>query len=369
MKFRFFFFLITTLLFTSSEKTIYKRFLALNQSKSNNHEKNLNKSLNNINETNTTILNLILNTTNATNDTNTTDSVYIKKKKDSDDGNSTVEKEPGTYLLSALILFLILAVYILMKMHDYKETKGKESLVLKFIWFANNGALIGAAINFIFFQNVYMAASVLILSGIIFLIGAIYYIVKYSKKCDKEKYYDNEYLCGILKLPLFVFHLLLLTEPCCRIDTYTVEVYEDGSTRSNEACVKFFNGFVMMFKILITVLTIIAYYIFTILFIIFWLIAKLCYLSEKKQINQTTSPSSQNESVNKVNVPTNINNNALTNANINNKTNNNINDNKQYNNYNNSAINVSKNKIEYGANNPDLKYYTSAPEKNNQYIN
>lgn len=127
-----------------------------------------------------------------------------------------------------------------------------------------------------------MASTVVIVGGIIFLIGAIYYINKYSKNCDKETYFNSAYLKEIFRLPCFIWALVSLTDLCCRCDTYTETTYADGHKENNYCCVACFNCFMLLFKRLIVIMTILSFYIFAVLFALFWYIAKVTCCSKTK---------------------------------------------------------------------------------------
>lgn len=281
--------LIFPLFILTSETPFHSRFLSLNLTKQNNSEINIDNS--------TDILSNII-TTDLIEET--TELNITNKKTDSK--NSSIEKEPGTYLLSFLILFLFMAIYMICQMKKYEETKNRQYDVYRFIWYANNGALIGAGIEFIFVKNVYIASSVVIVGVIIFIIGAIYFINKYSKNCDKEAYFNNAYLKEIFGLPCFIWALVSLTDPCCRCDTYTETTYADGHKEDNYCCVACFNCFMLLFKRLIVIMTFLSFYIFAVLFALFWYIAKVTCCSKTK--NNTDNNNNNNTTLGG-NVPTN----------------------------------------------------------------
>ena len=79
-------------------------------------------------------------------------------------------------------------------MKKYPSITNRTDDVWKFMFFANNGILVVAGVNVFNVKNLLIDASPFGLSSIVFLIGAFYYICKYSKECSYP--YAYEYFDG-----------------------------------------------------------------------------------------------------------------------------------------------------------------------------
>jgi hypothetical protein len=166
-------------------------------------------------------------------------------------------------------------------MKNYPQTRNRTDEVWKFMFFANNGILVASSVNVFNIKNLIIDSSPFALSTIVFIIGCIYYIAKYCQTCSMEfafKYFQCDYLGELYKIPCFVWSLIGLTDPCCTSNTYTVTIYADGHTESNECCVRMWNCFIYVIKRLALIFSIVSFYIFLLFYFIFWLIAKSIYL-------------------------------------------------------------------------------------------
>jgi len=269
--------------------------------------------------------------------TNTTGNKTNKNGTKKNDDKTKIEEEPATYLLSFFVLFVFIGLYMICKMKDYEQTKNRTDDVWKFLFFANNGALLESIINIIFFNNTVINYSPLILSGIVFGIGSIYYLYQYIKKCNHEyasHYFSCEKAGEWFELPCFIISLIGLTDPCCRRDHYTETTYEDGHKESNYCCVCIWNILIYIIKRIALYMTIISYYLFIIFFMIFWFLAFLIYsaISNKKQNSDQNSNSNAQNSGNNI-TQTNSTNNDGVNSTIKNQLNN-TEANSEFNNYN-----------------------------------
>ena len=262
-----------TLVLSSS---VPKRFLDLTKSSSSNQTNNDNN----------------LDISNNTNDTEYNNTSYSSNYTIKDDNTrKKISEEPGPYLIAFFVLFVFIGIYMIYQMKKDQSMKDRTDDIWRFIFFANNGALIGDGICIIFGQNL-VNLSPVILTGIIFLIWCIYYTYKYCKKCNKDfaaKYFHTNYIEEIYKLPCFVCEFIGLTDPCCRKKTYTEKTYEDGHKESNYCCVLIFNYFIWFMKRLALLFSILSFYIFALVFTFFWYIAR-CFYRLKK------TPDSSNDS-------------------------------------------------------------------------
>jgi hypothetical protein len=151
---------------------------------------------------------------------------------------------------------------------------------------ANNGTLIANGINIlnIFDSNSDVLGEILnygpcAMASIIFLVGLCILLckIKYSFSFF-EPLFQFDTLCYLFGLIKFMWSLLGLTDPCCRINTITVTVYVDGHTEDNSCCVCIWNTFIYFLKRLSYVYSVIAFIIFFIFYFFIFIIAKLIYL-------------------------------------------------------------------------------------------
>ena len=257
--------------------------------KLDNYTKNNNTVLSNNNKTDDYNNNEASNMNMTENKTNNN----VTKKKDD---KTSIEEEPGTYLIGFFVLFAFMGIYMICKMKDYKETENRTDDVWKFLFFANNGALLGSIIDIFFSNNIIVEVAPLALSGIIFGIGSIYYLIHYIKNCNHEyasQYFSCEKVGEWFDLPCFIISLIGLTDPCCRSETYTVTEYEDGHKESTYCCNCCWNSIIWIIKRIVLFMTILSYYIFVIFLLIFWFLALIIYIAtaNKKQNNDKSSNS------------------------------------------------------------------------------
>ena len=215
-------------------------------------------------------------------------------------GTSTsITEDPGSYLLAWFVIFFFIGLYMVCSMKKYPSISHRTDEVWKFMFFANNGILVASSVNVFNIKNLIIDSSPFALSTIVFIIGCIYYIAKYCQTCSMEfayKYFQCDYLGELYKIPCFVWSLIGLTDPCCRSNTYTVTIYADGHTESNECCMRMWNCFIYVIKRLALIFSIVSFYIFLLFYFIFWLIAKSIYLLVLKcKIEKEENPEIQNQ--------------------------------------------------------------------------
>ena len=215
-------------------------------------------------------------------------------------GTSTsITEDPGSYLLAWFVIFFFIGLYMVCSMKNYPQTRNRTDEVWKFMFFANNGILVASSVNVFNIKNLIIDSSPFALSTIVFIIGCIYYIAKYCQTCSMEfayKYFQCDYLGELYKIPCFVWSLIGLTDPCCTSNTYTVTIYADGHTESNECCVRMWNCFIYVIKRLALIFSIVSFYIFLLFYLIFWLIAKSIYLLVLKyKTEKEENPEIQNQ--------------------------------------------------------------------------
>ncbi len=315
-------------------------------------------------------------------------------------GTSTsITEDPGSYLLAWFVIFFFIGLYMVCSMKKYPSISHRTDEVWKFMFFANNGILVASSVNVFNIKNLIIDSSPFALSTIVFLIGCIYYIAKYCQTCSMEfafKYFQCDYLGELYKIPCFVWSLIGLTDPCCRSNTYTVTIYADGHTESNECCMRMWNCFIYVIKRLALIFSIVSFYIFLLFYFIFWLIAKSIYLlvlkykTEKEENPEIQNQQPQVNTRNAINIndiyiygsqdEINNNNNGIgqqpgiqtvtINQNNNNTNRNqNVNNDNNNNNYNTNGNNIDNNNNKKNKNNNNNKLYINTHPKNNNNIN
>lgn len=162
--------------------------------------------------------------------------------------------------------------------------------ILRFMFFANNGALIGTIINILLVVDNLLNYTPLIISSIIFAIGAIYFLIKFIDKCNREyaenTYFTGKYLSETWSLPCVVWKNFHLIFKCCEGKTCIVV--------GDSCCICFLyllELIIVMIIFLALVLSILSFYIFTIIFSLFWLLAKRiysCQCKKKRNINNNS---------------------------------------------------------------------------------
>ena len=202
---------------------------------------------------------------------------YSNSTNETNNNSTSASEDPGSYLLAWFFIFFFMGLYMICSMKKYPEISDKTDYVWKFMFFANNGILVASSVNIFNIKNMIIDSSPFALSTIVFIIGCIYYLKKYCETCSMgfaELYFQWDKISELNKMPCFIWSLVALTDPCCRSDTYTVTVYEDGHTESNECCVRMWNCFIFVIKRMAVIFTFLSFYIFLVFFILFWLIAK-----------------------------------------------------------------------------------------------
>ena len=201
---------------------------------------------------------------------------YNNKDSNKTSNNTNAAEEPGTYLLAWFTIFFFMGLYIICTMKQYPEIASRTDDVWKFMFFANNGILVAAGINIFNIRNLILASSPFALSSIGFIVGCVYYIVKYCQTCSMFiafQYFEFTKLGELYKLPCFIWNLKSLTDDCCRSRT-TVVVHFDGRVESNEFCVRMWNCYIYLIKRLAVIFSMLSFYIFLLFYFIFWLIGK-----------------------------------------------------------------------------------------------
>jgi len=190
--------------------------------------------------------------------------------------STSFAEDPGSYLLAWFFIFFFMGLYIICNMKKYPSVANKTDDVWKFMFFANNGILVASGVNVFNIKNILLGGGPFGLSSIVFLIGCFYYICKFTKECNYQyayKYFDGSKISELNKLPCFVWSLVGLTDPCCRIggEDNVIIIY---SSESTYCCHSIWNIFIFILKRFAVFFTFISFYIFLIFFIIFWFIAK-----------------------------------------------------------------------------------------------
>ena len=202
---------------------------------------------------------------------------YNEQKKETNETKTNFEEDPGTFLLAWFFIFFFMGLYIICVMKKYEETAKRTDDVWKFMFFANNGILVASFLNFLSFKNIFMDSSPFALSFIVFCIGCVYYLCKFSKNCNNRyayEYFQYDKIREFFNLPCFILSLIGLTDPCCRSESYTVTTYADGHVESTECYMHCWNCFIYIFKRFAVIFSILSYYVFVIFYLIFWFIGK-----------------------------------------------------------------------------------------------
>ena len=164
-----------------------------------------------------------------------------------------------------------------------KTNEDKErTSILRFIFFANNGALIATIIDILLVVDNLLNYTPLIISSIIFAIGAIYFLIKYLNECNGEyaenTYFTGKYLYETWSLPYVVWQNFHLIYKCCEDKTCIVT--------GDSCCIcllYLLKIIIVMIIFLALILSILSFYIFTIIFSLFWLLAKRIYFCQCKK--------------------------------------------------------------------------------------
>ena len=214
---------------------------------------------------------------------------------------SSFTEDPGTYLLGWFVIFFFMGLYIVCSMKKYPDIANRTDDVWKFMFFANNGILVAASVNVFNIKNLIIDSSPFALSSIVFIIGCIYYIYKFSRTCSMQianQYFECVQLGELYKLPCFIWSLVGLTDPCCRSNTYTVTYYSDGHTESDYCCHLIWNCVIYVIKRFAVIFTFMSYYIFLLFYLFFWLIAKSIFMLIFEQKENPPSPNQEDKNNN-----------------------------------------------------------------------
>ena len=275
---------LTFILDSSLEKPLFMRFLSQNKAISPKKDIIIKNSIN-------------LQLSRKANDDSLTETdvqsdLILEEKKES-------AKSNGAYtLLAFFFIFIIMGIYMICEMKKDPQLKEKTDDVWRFMFFANNGALISCIIEVLAEPGSIMNYSPLMVSCVFTAIGIIYYLIKFIRNCNMEfasKYFDINYLIEIFKLPCFICSIIGLTGPCCRSDTYTVTLYADGHTEDNYCCVQICNCIIYIIKGFTLVLTLFAFYIFAVVFSPFWLLGRFIYSRKSQKKAETVNENDGNK--------------------------------------------------------------------------
>ena len=124
-------------------------------------------------------------------------------------GSDTV-KSPFFYLTGYYLIFFLMGLYIicLMKRSSHEEIRENTSEVWKFLYMANNGALL---VSLICFSTVYelMGFAPITLGLIIFIIGSSCYLCKLIGNSNYiEEFFNKETLHSLFVLPSYILKLV-----------------------------------------------------------------------------------------------------------------------------------------------------------------
>ena len=208
------------------------------------------------------------------------------------------------------VIFLLLILYMIIEIKRLGGEKLTEDIrtdVWKYMYMANSGFFIASLCYAPMLNDSTLGYIALIVSGIIFVIGTIIFLInffKYTVKNRCEEFDISEILCDYFRIPCDgVCPFIGLTDPCCRQDTYTVTTYEDGSQTSTEGCVTCCNCFVAAIKKIVLFISFVLFYAFFISISIVFLIIKLIHLlccSCCKKNNNENNEKNINEQENQV---------------------------------------------------------------------
>lgn len=209
------------------------------------------------------------------------------------------------------VLFLILCLYIICEIKKIAPEKISEYLkdnIYRFIYMANSGFFFTAICYSPMINDLSVGYLTLGVSGIIFVIGSIILLKNLIRDTGFDCFTDFtifDKLKNYFRIPCdYVWSFIGLTDPCCEVTTYTVNTYSDGSTFSTKNCVECWNGFVLIVKRVVLIISTIFFYIFLIYLTVIFLIIKLFYLLITQIIKCCQSCKTNNQNVNP-NIPSN----------------------------------------------------------------
>lgn len=134
------------------------------------------------------------------------------------------------------------------KMKEYEETKNRTDDVWKFLFFANNGALLGSIIDIMISNDTVLDYTPFVLCAIGFVIGSILYLIQSIKESNKKKYVSHYFNCEKIKewfkLPCFILSFIHLTKECCIIKN------ENSNSDCAYCCICLWNIFIYIVKII-----------------------------------------------------------------------------------------------------------------------
>ncbi len=218
-----------------------------------------------------------------------TDSLSNQTDITFENDNSFARRDnPFFYLSGFYLIFVAMCVYIIAIINRSPiNPTAKDELksgILKFLYMANNGALL---VSIIFISSVFEISGFAPfgLGIIIFTIGSLYYICNLKENLVVV-FFDNNTTEELCCLPGLMIKLVRYTYECCRCEYYDIvetRVYYDGHVEQTTYCTSciclIWNLYWLFVKIITTFFTIISYEIFLVLFLLFRLIAKAIYLN------------------------------------------------------------------------------------------
>lgn len=195
-----------------------------------------------------------------------------------DNNNSFIDrKSPFFYLTGYYIIFAMMIIYVVVIINRSPiKVETKEALksgILKFLYMANNGALL---VSIIFISSVYKISGFtpIALGLIILTFGSIYYLCN-LKDNWVQVFFDNNNVEELCRLPGLMLKLVRYTFECCRCEYYDVNLvtyYTDGTVEKDTICTSIicliWNVLMLVLKIMSTFFTIISYYIFLLFFFV-----------------------------------------------------------------------------------------------------
>ena len=229
--------------------------------------------------------------------------------------NNNETKDDGLDPIAIVIVvlyffFLVLSLYIGCGLKSLAKSDEVFYSVLKYIYMANNGYLFISLIDNVMKASGFSIAT-LSISGIIFFVGTIIYLVKFCNVIFSnffEHYFSSAMLRSWYSLPCeYIWSYISLTDPCCYSNTYTVYIHSDGTVTDDRCFVVFCNNFCFLVKRLSLLLSTLAFYIFLIMLTMAWALILAFYQLFKKvecncrkgntNINENAgnNPNSQNE--------------------------------------------------------------------------
>ena len=230
--------------------------------------------------------------------------IYDTNEKKAKSEDELEDFDPvSVILLVCYVIFIFLSLYIICQLRTLTvPTEEVQYEVIKFMYMSNNGYLVVSIIDTSISNMPTIVIGIDGISGLIFIVGTIIYIVKFLKVIVTgffDKYFSFDMLATWYTLPCkSVWPFMILTDPCCYQNTYTEFHYSDGTVSDTKDCVICFNKFMYFLKRFAFIVSTITYYFFLIVITFYWMIIKLILLLIENIKSSGKNSQKQNKVIN-----------------------------------------------------------------------